>query len=127
MTIASAPGPLVLMLSALLCVASDSTPAAGSALVRTDTGLLSGIAGRDTSIMVYKGIPYAAAPVGALRWKAPQPATPWKDVRKADHFGSACAQPAKRNVAHLAMSEDCLYLNVWTGASQSGARRPVMV
>jgi para-nitrobenzyl esterase len=106
---------------------SGSVLAAMSAPVRTDTGVLSGIVGRDGSISVYKGIPYAAAPAGALRWKAPQPAAHWQGVRKADHFSDACAQPAMRNDAALRMSEDCLYLNVWTGAQSPSERRPVMV
>jgi para-nitrobenzyl esterase len=116
-----------LLLSALLCAVWSPLLASISAPVRTDTGLVSGSVGRDESISVYKGIPYAAPPVGALRWKPPQPSAPWHGERKADHFSDACAQPAPRNNAALKMSEDCLYLNVWTGARSRSARRPVMV
>ena len=95
--------------------------------VRIETGLVSGISGSDASITAFKGIPYAAPPVGDLRWRAPQPATHWQGVRKADQFGSICTQPAAQGVPGQTISEDCLYLNVWTGAKASSERRPVMV
>ena len=91
-----------------------------------------GIAGndRDTSgILSFKGIPYAAPPVGELRWKAPQPAAPWTAPRDAKQYGSKCwanGTPAPV-VADPAVSEDCLFLNVWTGAEKTSERRPVMV
>jgi para-nitrobenzyl esterase len=117
-----------LILSALLCVVLGPVLAAIGAPVRTDTGLVSGTVGRDASISVYKGIPYAAPPVGELRWKPPQPAAQWPGVRKADRFSDACAQPARRDNAGLRVSEDCLYLNVWTAVrSPSSERQPVMV
>jgi para-nitrobenzyl esterase len=101
---------------------SSSTP------VRTEGGLVSGVAGRDTSILVYKGIPFAAPPVGDLRWKAPQPAAHWEGVRKADQFGATCAQPAMQNANNKqVISEDCLYLNIWTGAASPGEKLPVLV
>lgn len=61
--------------------------------IRVETGLLSGVPGRDPSISVYKGIPYAAPPVGSLRWRAPAAPLAWQGVRKADAFGPACPQP----------------------------------
>lgn len=94
--------------------------------IRVDTGSLSGVPGRDPSIRVFKGIPYAAPPVGALRWRPPAPAKPWKGVRKADSFGNLCPQNDAR-VRALPMSEDCLTANVWTGARSSKERRPVYV
>ena len=94
--------------------------------VRIDTGLITGVPGRDPTITVFKGIPYAAAPVGALRWRPPAPAKPWPGVRKMDSFGAACPQPG--NMARgLPQSEDCLTLNVWTGAASPSAKRPVFV
>jgi para-nitrobenzyl esterase len=92
--------------------------------VRTEAGMLSGVPGRDASITVYKGVPFAAPPIGELRWRAPQPPLHWQGVRKADQFGSICPSPRR---SPEPMNEDCLFLNVWTGASTSAERRPVMV
>ena len=89
--------------------------------VATKIGLVQGVAEKD--LTVYKGIPFAAPPVGDLRWRAPQPAAKWEGVRAADKFGPDPYQgDGKGNV-----SEDCLYLNVWTSAAAAGARLPVMV
>src|SRR5690606_35778621 len=78
----------------------------------------------------FKGIPFAAPPVGELRWRAPQPLTPWDGVRRADAFGPSCMQ-AESMMAFLGapplISEDCLYLNVWTPARSANERLPVMV
>nr|MBO2515068.1 carboxylesterase [Gammaproteobacteria bacterium] len=78
----------------------------------------------------FKGIPFAAPPVGELRWRAPQPLTPWDGVRRADAFGPSCMQ-AESMMAFLGapplISEDCLYLNVWTPARNANERLPVMV
>jgi para-nitrobenzyl esterase len=93
--------------------------------VRVETGLLSGAPGRDAAVTAYKGVPYAAAPVGELRWKPPAPAKAWTGVRKADAFGPACPQPS--NPKDIAVSEDCLTLNVWTAGAAKGAKRPVIV
>jgi para-nitrobenzyl esterase len=96
--------------------------------IRVETGLLSGIPGRDPSISVYKGIPYAAPPVGPLRWRAPAAPLAWQGVRKADAFGPACPQPGGDMARGMAQSEDCLTLNVWTAAApSSGEKRPVYV
>lgn len=76
----------------------------------------------------FKGIPFAAPPVGELRWKAPQPVVPWNGVREADTFGPPPMQSALLTLLYRAKpSEDCLYLNVWTAAKDAGERRPVMV
>src|SRR5665213_1397828 len=67
----------------------------------------------------FKGIPFAAPPVGELRWKAPQPVTPWSGVRQSVAFGPACIQAAAlagRMAPGVSLSEDCLYLDVWTAA-----------
>ena len=103
--------------------ASAAPDAARIRTVRLDSGWLRGVSGRDPSISVFRGIPYAAAPVGALRWRAPQPPTPWQGIRPADRFGSICPQDGPQQ----GMSEDCLYANVWTGARDASERRPVFV
>jgi para-nitrobenzyl esterase len=98
---------------ALVCAAG----VAASAKVRTTAGFVEGTASADGAVRVFKGIPYAAPPVGPLRWKAPQPVTPWKDVRKATEFGSRAMQkPIYDDMVFRdpGPSEDCLYLNVWT-------------
>ncbi|MGI5452379.1 carboxylesterase/lipase family protein [Streptomyces sp. CA-249302] len=91
--------------------------------VRIDTGLVSGVAAAATGVTVFKGIPYAASTAGGNRWRPPQPAPSWKGVRKADTFGDAPPQASTT----LTMSEDCLNLNVWTGARSYRERRPVYV
>ena len=116
------------LLSLALAVTCSWTPlqAAINEPVKIDAGLVSGVPARDASITAYKGIPFAAPPVGELRWRAPQPAIPWQGVRKADQFGSGCFQvQMQRDVS--SGSEDCLFLNVWTGATASTERRPVFV
>jgi para-nitrobenzyl esterase len=124
--------------------------------VKIESGLLSGTAGTtQTSVRVFKGIPFAAPPLGDLRWKAPQPAAKWDGVRKADAFGAPCAAGAPfggrgggggRGAApgaaapgaaapaapaapprEPARAEDCLYANVWTSANSANDKRPVMV
>jgi para-nitrobenzyl esterase len=95
--------------------------------VPTESGLLSGAPGRDPAVTVYKGIPYAAPPVGALRWRPPAPAPAWDGVRKAEQFGHPCPQPAEFGADPQAMSEDCLTLNIWTGAKSESQLRPVLV
>ena len=102
-----------------------------AATLHLDSGMISGISGTSAEVHVYKGIPYAAPPVGNLRWREPRPAARWDGVRKADQFGAMCMQPAFRGASPSAkppnMSEDCLFLNVWTAAKSAGDRRPVMV
>ncbi len=93
--------------------------------VRTESGLVNGIPGSDATITVFKGIPYAAPPVGKLRWAAPRPPQRWKGVRNADHFTDGCPQDFPK--LGTPMNEDCLYLNVWTPAKLSSAALPVMV
>jgi para-nitrobenzyl esterase len=96
-------------------------------------GRVSGIAGRDASIQVFKGIPFAAPPVGNLRWREPQPVVPWAGVKAADKFGASCMQSIVTErkpwtyefMAHNDVSEDCLSLNVWTGAANANEKRPV--
>jgi carboxylesterase type B len=116
-------GAFMIMLGASPLLAAMHEP------VRTEGGLLSGVQGKDPATTVYKGIPYAAPPIGELRWKPPQPASPWQGVRKADKFGSMCPQRGPRTGSgdSVAISEDCLYLNVWSAAASAGEKRPVLV
>jgi para-nitrobenzyl esterase len=103
--------------------------------VETRSGLVSGVPGRDAAVTVFKGIPYAAPPVGNLRWRAPAPPLAWQGVRKADHFSASCIQNIVEErkpwthefMSHDAVSEDCLYLNIWTAARTAGERRPVFI
>jgi para-nitrobenzyl esterase len=97
-----------------------------AAPVKTDKGAVEGTT-TPSGVRAFKGIPYAAPPVGALRWKAPEPAAPWTGVRKADAFGARCPQVKVWDdmVFRDAMSEDCLYLNVWTPAD--ARKLPVMM
>jgi para-nitrobenzyl esterase len=101
--------------------------AAIDAPVKTDTGLISGIPGNNPDIRVFKGIPFAAPPVANLRWHAPTPVAKWDGVRKGDEFGPICMQAPGRGATQPKMSEDCLYLNVWTGAKSPTEKRPVIV
>jgi para-nitrobenzyl esterase len=102
---------------------------AGGPRVTIDTGTLEGAVDSATGVLVFRGVPYAAPPVGQLRWKPPAPAAKWSGVRQADKLGHNCmqGQPFSDIDPYAAgVSEDCLYLNVWT-TSLGGARRPVMV
>jgi len=79
-------------------------------------------------IASFKGIPFAAPPVGELRWRAPQPVVPWEGVREADQFGPPPMQMALATLVYGSKpSEDCLHINVWTAAKEADERRPVMV
>ena len=97
--------------------------------VRTEAGLVEGTTGADGHVRVFEGIPYAAPPVGDLRWRSPQPVAAWTGVRKAATFGPRCVQARVFDdmVFRDEPSEDCLYLNVWTPAASATPRLPVMV
>jgi para-nitrobenzyl esterase len=94
--------------------------------VRVQTGLLAGSLTADELVRVFRGIPYAAPPVGDLRWRPPQPPASWPGVRHADEFRPACAQP-RTGERPLNTSEDCLYLNVWAPAHPGRRHVPVLV
>ena len=95
--------------------------------VVTDAGALQGV--RAGQLTIYKGVPFAAPPVGALRWREPQPVQAWPGLRKADAFAPACMQIGVSMPGETPPpeSEDCLYLNIWTPAKNPHARLPVMV
>jgi para-nitrobenzyl esterase len=97
--------------------------------IRIEGGSISGVTAN--GVRSYKGIPFAAPPVGDLRWKAPRPVIAWQGVRKGDEYGPDCPQaPYPAGSMYYSpprkQSEDCLYLNVWT-AAKAGEKRPVMV
>ena len=110
---------------------TDKTP-----VVKTDAGLISGVTNNDGIVKIFKGIPFVAPPVDELRWKAPQPAQHWNGVKKCDTFS---ASPMQNSPVPFSMwseeflipkepiSEDCLYLNVWTTATSSNKKLPVLV
>jgi para-nitrobenzyl esterase len=109
--------------------AQESRPAGDA--IRVDGGLISGGLSSDGKIVVYKGIPFAAPPVGPMRWKPPQPAKPWDGVRTCTDFGPSCPQPSFLQAIFGQkagkMSEDCLYLNIWAPVKKPPARLSVMV
>lgn len=103
--------------------------------VKTEDGLVSGVKSSAGDVMAFKGIPFAAPPIGNFRWKAPQPAIHWEGVRKCDAFGPSPMQPAPKPffvwtneflIPEAPISEDCLYLNVWTKTA-STHKKPVLV
>jgi para-nitrobenzyl esterase len=112
---------LIRLLSAIAMTASLA--AAADPVVTVDTGTLRGAA--LGNLAVFKGIPYAAAPVGVWRWRAPRPAVAWAGARDALAFGPNCPQPGDTNRPGGASSEDCLFLNIW--APQGARSLPVMV
>jgi para-nitrobenzyl esterase len=110
--------------------AAVSHDGAAGLIVHTNDGVLRGLS--STNYNEWLGIPYAAPPVGALRFRAPQPAGPWSGVRDATHFGNRCVQGSGIDPGYESakLTEDCLYLNVYVPHNSTGqrsGRRPVMV
>src|SRR5436309_15186912 len=121
---------------AFVVVATLPVSASISGPVRVENGLVSGVAGSHAEVRVFKGIPFAAPPVGNLRWKPPQRPANWDSVRGGEAFGANCVQRAATGGAFpphggdrtaTRMSEDCLYLNVYTAAKSANEKQPVMV
>jgi para-nitrobenzyl esterase len=125
---------VILVSSVLLLIAACAPEVNTDSTVKIDSGLISGTV--DGEVRVFRGIPFAAPPVGDLRWRPPQPVEPWQGVRDCKEFGFSCVyvpyppdslwtgpewdDPAEQN-------EDCLYLNIWTTADSADEKRPVMV
>jgi para-nitrobenzyl esterase len=106
---------------ALLCaVLLTDAQSTDPTVVKTDSGFVRGVTA--DRVISWKGIPYAAPPIGSLRWRAPQPVKPWTVVRDANQFGPACMQ-----TDDVPKSEDCLTLNVWKPAAKTAQPFPVMV
>lgn len=98
------------------------------ATILTHDGFVSGAVSNNPAVMVFKGLPYAAPPVGANRWREPQPVAAWSGVRDATKFAPRCVQRGFAPGAEQELSsEDCLYLNIWTPAQAQTALLPVIV
>ena len=113
---------------AALTMAIDLSASADQ--VKTASGTLEGTGVQQSGVREFKGIPFAQPPVGNLRWTAPQPVVQWSGVRQAKDFGPRCMQQpifGDMGFRSNGMSEDCLYLNVWTPAKSGGEKLPVMV
>lgn len=123
---------IMLLLSAIVVL---PLAAAIDEPVTINSGMVTGSSGKDPSVMVFKGIPYAAPPVGNMRWKAPVPPGSWEGALKADRVGPSCMQNIVQErkpwtyefMTHGETSENCLSLNVWTAAKSSNEKLPVYV
>jgi para-nitrobenzyl esterase len=103
-------------------------PGGAFAQVKTTGGTVQGTTIADGQVRVFKGIPFAAPPVGELRWQAPRPVVPWQGVKDATAFGPRCLQGQLfADIVFKDLSEDCLTLNIWSPAKQASDRLPVMV
>src|ERR1043165_2052284 len=116
------------VLALVILVAAAATQAAD--LVQTENGAVEGRGVQPSGVRIFRGIPFAQPPTGELRWREPQPVKNWKGVRQAVDFGPRCMQARIYDdmvFRSNGVSEDCLYLNVWTPAKSSRERLPVLV
>lgn len=123
----------------LICLLVAFVPFAAfgqSAVIKTENGQIEGAINKTGDVRIFRGVPFAAPPVGNLRWKAPQPAANWSGVRNCKEFGPSPMQgkpvpfmywPSEFLIPESPISEDCLYLNVWTGAKAATEKQPVIV
>jgi len=114
-------------LACVLFVTVQAASVAGAQRIVTESGAISGL--RENGLDVYKGIPFAAPPMGDLRWRPPVRPAPWRGTRKAEKFAPACMQVgvSMPGETAAAVSEDCLYLNIWTPAKTGHKHLPVIV
>ncbi len=107
-------------------------------IAKTENGMVRGLPSADPRVTVFKGIPFAAPPTGENRWRAPQPCQDWEGIREAYAFAPISVQDTPglgtdiycrewHVDPQIPMSEDCLYLNVWTGAKEPGEKLPVLI
>lgn len=105
-------------------------------IVKTVNGKIQGTRNADKTIRIFKGIPFAAPPLGDLRWKAPQPVLNWKEIKQCTEFSASPIQNKPQSLYAWTeefiakpepLSEDCLYLNVWTSAKSTSTKKPVIV
>ena len=118
--------------SLLICLGiACAGPAWTADRVKTANGVVESSTRTAAGVRIFKGIPFAQPPVGDLRWREPQPVKSWKGIRKADQFGARCVQRTGPGADYWfrsnGMSEDCLYLNVWTPAKSASEKLPVLV
>ncbi len=116
--------------SFLFVALAVSSILSGADQVKTSSGTLEGTGPQKSGVRHFKGVPFAAPPLGDLRWVPPQPVTKWKGARKAVDFGPRCMQQAlfgDMGFRSNGMSEDCLYLNIWTPAKSATEKLPVLV
>jgi para-nitrobenzyl esterase len=116
--------------SPVFLIAALAMPAGTSAqgpVIPTESGSLSGV--HESGLSVYKGVPFAAPPLAGLRWRPPAPVAPWTGTRKADTFAPACMQEGVSMPGETPpkISEDCLYLNIWSPAKTVHEDLPVLV
>ena len=130
------PKPLLMLALLLLPGLVACTPRPTTGPVKTEAGPVAGTTNAGGDVRIFRGIPFAAPPVGALRWQAPRPVKSWTEVRNCTAFGPSPMQndPAPFSmwteeflIPKAPMGEDCLYLNVWTGARTAAEKRPVLV
>src|SRR5262245_55208624 len=129
-TLSRAALVIIVLLAAVSAFAAISEP------IRVENGLVTGVAAAFPEVRVFKGVPFAAPPIGDLRWRPPAPAKHWDGVRAAAKFSANCMQrqagggafpPYGGDRSATEMGEDCLYLNIYTTAASSSDKRPVMV
>lgn len=124
---------LTLAALAACSTTSQVTPVISASVrpvVATENGTLAGLVDPASGVFVFRGIPYAAPPIGDNRWRAPAPAASWTGLRPAERLGRNCIQDqvySDIDAFAAGISEDCLYLNVWTQTTNATANRPVMV
>jgi len=115
----------------VLAILAAAIPSFAADRVKTANGVLETTAAPTDGVRSFKGIPFAAPPVGDLRWREPQPVKNWKGARNADQFGPRCMQRTTPNADYWfrshGMNEDCLYLSVWTPAKSDREKLPVLV
>ena len=135
--LAAGAAATAVLIAAAACTSATATPGASksaskSASTNPDTALVVATAGgtvRGQAVAAtdeFLGIPYAAPPVGALRWQPPRPPAPWPGIRAATSYAPHCPQPSS-TFGQASTSEDCLYLNVFTPATSKARNLPVMV
>ncbi len=120
-----------LIFSTIVICTAAILPAFSADRVKTANGALESAAAAKDGVRAFKGIPFGQPPVGELRWREPQPVKNWSGARNADQFGPRCMQRTSPGADYWfrgnGMSEDCLYLNVWTSAKSSNEKLPVLV
>ncbi len=120
---------MVTVASLVMAVIATAATQSIDKILEIDAGTIEGAVSGD--VLSFKGIPYAAPPVGALRWRAPQPVTPWRGIRAATAYGRDCMQkpiPGDAAASGGEFGEDCLFVNVWRPtATKPAARLPVFV